>query len=242
MKVEILTETDYSKFVPILGNRPINYAKVDKICVDIDSGFDMLPYCPIIVSDHDGKLNIIDGQHRYHVSVKTKKPVYYVICNTLTLKQIAMLNSRGEKWKPADFLNCYIKLGLTDYEHIKTVMVTHKVAIKTAIDLLMFFKHTESKSTDLFQSGEFQCHYLKETNDLLTLCHDLFGRYTFSNDRYLIGAVQQIQKAGKCDFTRLKQKIEASPMMMDKQNDVKHYIYNVERVYNFKNHTREVII
>ena len=60
----------------------------------------------------------------------------------------------------------------------------------------MFNKHTE-KSTDIFQSGEFKCNYLNETEDVLTLCEELFGHYTFSKDRYLIGDVQQIQKKGK---------------------------------------------
>jgi hypothetical protein len=31
-------------------------------------------------------------------------------------------------------------------------------------------------------------------------------------------------------------------MGMDKQGDVKNYIYNIERVYNFKNKERQTII
>ena len=241
MNTQIVQTNDYSLFESITGNRNLSQTKIEKICNDIANGFNMLPYCPIIVSESDGKFQIIDGQHRFEVSKKTQNPVYYVVCETLTLKQIAQLNSRGEKWKPQDFLNCYIKLGISDYEHIREVMDKHKVGINTAINLLMYNKHVETKSTEVFQSGDFKCNYLQETHDLLTLVDSLFGRYTFSKDRYLIGAVQAIQKKGKCDFDRLRTKIAASPIMMDKQTDVKNYIYNIERVYNFKSQTREVI-
>lgn len=241
--MEILQTKDYSKFQKIIGNRNINNSKIDKIINDINEGFNMLPYCPIIVSQDKkaDKFNIIDGQHRREISERTGNPVYYVICDTLNLKQIAQLNSRGEKWKASDFLSCYINLGIEDYKDIVLIMNEFSVNIKVTIDLLMYFSHQESKSTDVFQSGEFKSIYKQETRELLILVNDLFGRYTFSKDKYLIGATQKLLKLGLCDFEVLKDKINQSPMMMDKQADVKSYIYNIERVYNFKNSKRQVI-
>lgn len=239
--MEIQQTKSYSKFNTITGNRAVNLTKIEKIAADIEAGFNMLPYCPIIVSEQNGKFNIIDGQHRYQVSVTTKQPVYYVVCNTLTLKQIAMLNSRGDKWKATDFLNCYINLGIEDYKVLKDFMTKNKLNIKIAIDLLMFYKHHENTSTDIFQSGEFKVKFLKESGDLIKLIDDVFAIYAFSHDRYLIGAVQQLIKLGKCDFEKLKQKISMAPNMLDKHSDVKSYIYNIERIYNFKNSIREVI-
>ncbi|WP_298119327.1 hypothetical protein [Flavobacterium sp.] len=241
--MEILQTNDYSKFQKIVGNRNINNAKIDKIINDINQGFNMLPYCPIIVSldKKTEKFNIIDGQHRREISERTGNPVYYVVCDTLSLKQIAQLNSRGEKWKPSDFLSCYINLGIEDYKDIVLIMNEFGINIKVTIDLLMYFSHSESKSTDIFQSGDFKTNYLKETRELLALVNDLFSRYTFSKDKYLIGAVQKIKERGKCDFEVLKAKISLAPVMMDKQVDLKNYIYNIERVYNFKNQNRQVI-
>lgn len=239
--MEIQQTKKYEQFENIIGNRKLNAAKIDKICKDVDEGFNMLPYCPIVVSENElGLFHIIDGQHRYEVSKKTENPVYYVICNTLTLNQIAQLNSRGEKWKPADFLNCYIKLGISDYEKIREVMREHRIAIKLSTDLLMY-NSPSAKSTDSFQSGDFKCNFLEETNAILTLTHSIFERYTFSKDRYLIGAIQEIQKKGLCDFEKLKAKIAEAPMGMDKQTSVKTFIYNIERVYNHKNKIRQVI-
>lgn len=239
--MEIQQTNDYELFENIVGNRVLSNSKIEKIINDVTDGFNMLPFCPIIVSEKEGLYYIIDGQHRYEISKQTQNPVYFVVCNTLTLKQIAQLNSRGEKWKPNDFLNCYIKLGIKDYERISEIMNKHKIAIKLSIDLLMY-NNPKVKSTDTFQSGGFECNYFDETDALLTLSDELFSQYRFSKDRNLIGAVQELQKKGLCNFEKLKNKIAQAPMLMDRQASIKLYMYNIEKVYNHKNQTREVIM
>ena len=238
--MEIQQSNNYQDFGNIIGNRVLSPSKIEKICNDVNNGFNMLPFCPIVVSEHESVYHIIDGQHRFEVSKQTKNPVYFVICNTLSLNQIAQLNSRGEKWKPQDFLNCYIKLGIKDYERVLEVMHKHKIAIKLSIDLLMY-NNPKVKSTDTFQSGGFECKYFDETDALLTLTEDLFGQYRFSKDRNLIGAVQELLKQNLCDFDKLKNKISEAPMVMDRQASVKLYMSNIERVYNHKNSIRQVI-
>jgi len=244
MEIIIHQTKEYSLFDTITGNRSINHGKVEKIVKDIEAGFNMLPYCPIIVSDKGGRLQIIDGQHRRVVSQQTKNPVYYVICNTLTLKQIAMLNSRGEKWKTSDFLNCYINLGIKSYKELKVVTIRHGIQLRNAIDMLMFntpMAGSNQNSLEKFQSGEFEIRYLEETEHLLNLTNEIFDRYTFSKDPKLIAAVQTLFKNKKCDFEKLKAKIAQAPMNMDKCANTKLYLSNIERVYNFKSQAREVI-
>jgi hypothetical protein len=237
----IINQTkDYSIFKSIVGNRTINYSKIEKICIDVNSGFNMLPYCPVICTEINGKLSIIDGQHRVEVSKQTGQPVYYVVCNNLSLRQIAQLNSRGQKWGVMDFLNCYTKLGIEDYIELKAIIAIHKMTIGTVVSLLMGFD-TKKRFKEEFEGGDFKVNFLKETEYILTLTNDLFGQYTFSKDRNLIDALQSLKNKGLCDFDKLKLKISQNPIGMDKQATPKNYIYNIERVYNFKNHSREVI-
>jgi hypothetical protein len=93
-----------------------------------------------------------------------------------------------------------------------------------------------------FESGDFKVNHLETTKQYLKLTEELFGEYRFSKDRSLIGAVKEIVLAGKCDFDVLKDKIRKNRNGMDKQGDVKNYIYNIERVYNFNNSKRQTII
>ena len=239
---QIQSSVEYNKFASIIGNRNLNMNKIDKICNDVSGGFNMLEYYPIIVYVDNDLFKIIDGQHRFEVSKRTENPVYFIICNNITLKQIAILNSRGEKWKATDFLNCYIKLGIKDYQDVRSLMASHHINIKLAIDLLMDFKHHGGQpSSEAFQDGNFKSNYMKETIELLDLINSVFGRYKFCFDRYLVGAVLKLQSIGKVDFEELKSKIDMAPMMMDKQGDLKGYLNNIERVYNYKNSIRKTI-
>ena len=233
---------DYFRFKSINGNRNLNQSKITKICNDIESGFNMLPLCPIIVTlatDEYGYY-IIDGQHRFEASKRTNNPVYYVESEGMSLKQIALLNSRADKWKGTDFLNCYINVGIEDYKVLRDIMKQYHINIKIATDLLMFY-NIMGNSTEAFQSGEFKCIFREETERLLNFINDVFGRYTFSTDRYLIGAVMAIQKKGVIDWERLKLKINTKPNLMDKQMDVKQYILNIERIYNDGLQNRELL-
>lgn len=240
MKIECTK--NYEVFETIVGNRVLNQKKIETICKDISEGLNMLPFYPIIVSENKtGIFSIIDGQHRFEISKKMNGNVYYVICNKLSLKQIAQLNSRGQKWSINDFLNCYSKLGIEDYVELKSISLLHKIPVSTAGSFLMDNK-PKSDFKEQFESGNFKINHLQSTEKLFTLTEELFGQYKFSKDRYLFGAVQKIQEKGICDFEKLKLKIQQAPMIMDKQSDIKNYAYNIERVYNFKNSIREAII
>lgn len=240
--MEILSTTDYSVFEKITGNRILNKKKIERLVEDIQNGLDLLPYCPIVVYRDEEKLKIVDGQHRFETSKKLKRPVYYVECHHLNLRQIARINSRSDKWKNKDFLECYIRLGVKDYETLAQFINDHEVIYSAAIDLLMFGTVRGPKnSMDLFRDGEFKVNHFQKATEITTLTREIFDRYKFRSDRYLIQAMQEIQEAGLCDFEILKQKVSAAPMLMDKQGSSKEYIYNIERVYNHNNQKRQVI-
>jgi|TARA_R100001530_G_C4308923_1_gene152486 hypothetical protein len=240
--MEIKTTKDYEKFDTILGNRVINEKKVERLMDDINKGLNLLPYCPIIVYPENGKLKIVDGQHRFETSVRLEEPVFYVECEPLNLKQIARLNSRSDKWGSKDFLDCYVRLGVEDYKILKEFMKTYETIYTVSIDLLMFYKIASGQGgMDKFRDGEFKVNYFEESSQLIELTRKLFDRYKFWNDRNLIMAVQKLQDKGLCDFEVLKRKISEAPNEMDKQASPKLYIYNIERVYNFKNSIRTVI-
>lgn len=241
---KIYSSVKYDEFDTIIGNRVISEKKIDLIIKDIKKGINLLPYAPIIVYLKGEKLMIVDGQHRFNVSKKLEMPVYYVVAEALELKQIAMLNSRQDKWKPTDFLKCYIKIGIEDYKILDEVLKEFEVGLSTTCEFLMYGDKMQHRreSSQKFRDGEFKVNFLEETKALFKLSHSLFDRYRFYRDRNLIEAVQRLQKKGLCDFERLKEKINLGPNEMDKQTSVKNYMYNIERVYNYKDSIRKVII
>lgn len=237
--MQILETTDYEKFELLNGNRTINQSKVEKIKSEVTNGLNLFPYCPVIVYDDEGKLKIIDGQHRFTASYQLERPIYYVVCDKLTLPQIAKLNSNSSNWKSKDYLQCYIKVGIEDYEKLRDVLEQYKVAYAVAVDLLMK-GDCKSKGNMLtnFKEGTFKCNYYQETCDLIEEVDEVFGRYEFWNHGYLIEAYRQLKEAGKFDKEVLKSKIKGAPNILDKRLSVKEYLFNIERVYNDKRQNR----
>lgn len=230
---------DYSQFEMLTGNRPVNSRKIESLKNEAVNGLDLFAYCPIVVYKDGSKFKIIDGQHRFIASKQLKRPVYYVVCDKLTLPQIAKLNSNSSNWKSKDYLDCFIKVGIKDYEDIAQLVKNYRLAYAVACDLLMV-NNAKSKGVALkyFKEGTFKSKYFAQTCKLVEEVEEVFGRYEFWNHGYLIEAYRQMLEAGKFDKAVLMQKIKSNPNMLDRRNSVKEYLFNIERVYNDRNQNR----
>lgn len=239
---KIQTSSQYDDFIFIQGNRPLNRKKIEGMKADILNGLNLLPYCPVIVNEKDGKFILIDGQHRYTTAKELELPVYFIASDNITLNQIATMNSKQDKWKESDFMNCYIQLGNEHYITLKEMCQKYKIGISIVAELLMYGNYKKRKETIIdFKEGRFTASFKELAIEILDLATSLFNRYVFYADRNLIVAIQMIKDKGLCDFNVLHEKLKSSPMLMDRQNSAKEYIYNIERVYNHRNLIRKVI-
>jgi len=229
--MQILQSTEYHRFKTISGNRNISDTKVENIIDDIKAGLNLLPYCPIIVYVDVDVFYIIDGQHRFEVSMRLEEPVYYVESEKLNLRQIARMNSRSDKWTNKNFLDCYVNLGMKDYVVLRDFLKKHHIVYSAAISFLMTGKIT-SGGTDVmetFRNGEFKVNFLEKAEEVVTLTTSLFEIYAFRTDRNLISAVHEIMNKGLCDWGVLRRKIKSATNEMAKQGSKKEYISTILR-------------
>lgn len=118
--IQIYFTKDYARFNMINGNRQLNDAKIKKIITEINGGNDMLRYYPIQVRQNKERLDILDGQHRFWISKKLARGVFYILVQEeKSMPDIAKINSNVEKWKNEDFINCYVQHGNSNYQIIR---------------------------------------------------------------------------------------------------------------------------
>lgn len=240
--IRVYFSKEYSQFKMLVGNRELNATKIKKIINDIENGTDVLRYCPIMVSEKNGRLEIIDGQHRFYVSRKIKSPVWYIIAQDMSLYDIAKMNSNTEKWKSKDFVNCYVQLGNKNYNKLQELMDKYPAPISSMILMLQRGTVIDGSGGNIkkgFERGEFEVNYLDFTVNLLEHCNRIESPNRFS--RHFIMAIDKIIQAGKVNIDEVISKINTAPEALEPQGSYKAYLTNMENIYNHKKQKRVVI-
>src|SRR5699024_6970750 len=77
---------------------------------------------PLIVN---GEMIVIDGQNRLHHSMIVGVPVKYIIDESLTVDDIARMNTNQEKWMLVDWIESYANEDREEYEKLVGILNNH---------------------------------------------------------------------------------------------------------------------
>tara|TARA_R110002167_G_scaffold248456_1_gene454457 strand:+ start:31 stop:771 length:741 start_codon:yes stop_codon:yes gene_type:complete len=231
--IKINFSLKYGDFKFLKGNRDINEKKVNKIIDSIQiDGIDILKYSPIIV---DKELKILDGQHRFYVSKKLGRPVFYVIVEDFGIKGVTRINSNSSNWKVKDFLNSFIDMKFEAYIKINELMKSHRATPLLIGALLHESTAYMKQQKDTFNDGLMKINHLEYTEKLLNVCKD-FSFYTRNPySRSFIEAIQQIRKSKNYDHEEMKKKLKMSGHKIDRLENKKTISRQIEEIFNFKN-------
>jgi hypothetical protein len=244
--VQVFMTSEYNNFCMILGNRALNIKKINRIIKQIENGNDMLQYYPIQVRCNNNKLEILDGQHRFFICIKLKRPVYYIlVLEQKDMIDIASINSNVEKWSSREFINCYIQKKNPNYIRLQEFISCYKINAGTSINLL-YHGHpgAEGQNSALrekFETGKFEILKWDEAVEIAELCK-LFSAFQFYTDRAFVIAVYRIRSAAKVNIDELVAVCNKNIEMLTKKHTVKDYIYNIEAIANKNKHKRVVLI
>lgn len=242
--LKIFFTTEYSRFNMINGNRQLNDGRIKKIMREIAEGNDMLKYYPIQVKENGHRLDILDGQHRFYICKKLKRPVFYIlITEQKTLPEIAKINSNVEKWKDADFINCYVQNDNENYKTLQNYLDTYGISVGSSLSLLALGtpkSNTHDALKEKFHHGQFEVKFSEYANELAEDCK----RYApfFWRDRNFVSAIHKIKKAGLIDIAEVLEAFRKRPELLLHQSGIKEYVYNLEQIVNVKKQIRIVIV
>lgn len=240
--VQIYWTKDYGSFKFLRGNRDLNEPKIKRIIASVNSGLAFFQYCPIMVNDD---FYIIDGQHRFAVCQQLKINVYYVIVPNFSLRQIAEMNNNASKWKDKDFLNCYIDVGVKDYEVLMDFSQKYNLNLRIASSLLMFgkvkYSPTFSSDKDAFREGKFQVKHLDIARKLIIASREFITFTDCFSTRNFLQAIEILMASANYDQDDLISKLKLHNLKIEQKNSPKEYLSHLEDLYNYKNSKRKRI-
>lgn len=243
-RVQIYTTKQYDRFVKMAGNRSLNKAKINRIKKDIDNGLDMLRYCPIIVAEKDGKLEVLDGQHRLQVCKDLKSPVWYIMADELTILEIARVNSNTEKWKNKDYIHCYVSQGNENYRKVEAFMGEYGFPLSVALALLTKGVKTndggEGSVQKQFQEGGIVVKYEAEARRVADIAKQFEG-FSAWNSRTFVVAICKIMEADKMPMQEVVAAYLANKDKLQPQGNWKNYLAALEVIVNIGKSKRRIL-
>ncbi len=245
--VDVFYSNEYSLFKMINGNRQLNELKIKRIIHEIEAGNDMLKYYPIQVRENKDRLDILDGQHRFWICKKLKRPVYYILVKEdKSMPDIAKVNSNVDKWKNTDYINCYVQQNNKHYQTLQEFIDTYGFNVGLSINLLSLgnpFGDSGLNTTGKthFEHGLFEVKFKKEAIEIAEISK-LFSDFAFWRSRPFVFALFKIKRAAKISIDEVLAAYKKRPEMLTAQADYKNYIYNLEQLVNVGKQHRRVIV
>lgn len=160
------------------------------------------------------------------------------------MSDIAKVNSNVEKWKPQDFINCYIQNGSDHYKSLQLFIDTYKISVGTSLRLLTSgspgAEGSNPEMAEKFEHGLFEIKTWDKAVELAEECK-LFKASPYYIDRSFIIAVYRIKLAGLISIGDLAAAVNKYPDMLEKQVNYKGFILNLEQIIN-KNKQKRIVI
>lgn len=245
--VSIFCTEDYSIFKMIEGNRGLNLHKIEKIIKEIQSGNDMLRYYPIQVKVIDNLLEILDGQHRYFICQKLKRPVHYIlVTEERTMSDIAKVNSNVEKWTSQNFINCYVIAGNENYKLIQQYHSSYQFSVGVTLSLLTTAAPGKANGAvgsilkSSFEDGKFEVKTWDEAVAFGEMAKQ-FNSFSNWRSREFLMALYRIQTEAKVEMDIIYAAFQKNPQMLVEQANYKDYLLLLEKIVNV-NKSKRIII
>lgn len=193
---------DYHLFKVMSENREISAGSVIRLQHSMKNNGVLMN--PIFVNE---KMEIIDGQHRFHALKELGKEVPFIVMQGYSHKHVHVLNMQARNWTSNDFLEYHYKQGNPNYVQVYNFMnkyttdrKSHSLSLNAAMYLLApkitvsdKFVTEDGRVFKIWEAGEFKVNNHAEakmiTDYLFETCYpefDKWGNAGFVESFYLL--------------------------------------------------------
>lgn len=232
---KIYSTKDYDMLQRIPGNRHVRTSHVDELVSDIDEQ-DLLAENPGLVTDFEGGLGIVAGQHRKEAARILNKTFYFMYRPNLTLSSVRMLGTNTLDWTYADYLNSFIEEGgKPDYEKLQEFARSYNISIPIALAMLTDDYAHRNQVFRNFANGKFLIKDFNLADRMASLVTDvrLFCIDNAWVDRRLMLSLRKLLDKGT-DPKTLTKKLKDYGLYISKRNSSGEYDMQLEHILEFQ--------
>lgn len=222
MEPKIKKTKNYGMFKALLGNRNPNARHIIHLIDSIKKN-NLLNIKPIVVN---GKMEVIDGQHRLAAAKELGVPIYYIIKSKLGVCDAQTVNTENKRWVMIDFLQSKCTLGLKVYLEVDEFAREYNLSPMLAVSLL---SGDDGEAIRKFKDGTFRIKHKDWAIKIASFITDTSKTFPHYKSRSFIFALSHIFR---CDFNedRLRKCLLDG---IDKCATKKQYILTIQEAYNY---------
>ena len=220
---------DYSKFKRLMGNRPVEEARVKKILKSIEKvGY---VQSPILINEHG---EVIDGQGRLEALERLGLPVDYIQVSGLSIEECIALNMYQQNWSMQNYIDSYADSGFGSYVFLQQLIKAYKgVSLRVIYNALTGKAETDNPG---IKRGTFQCDVEDYNSAVRILEYEqqfrpFLKRIRGCTDYYYI-ALRFCYEHPDVDNDRMLEKIAMLQAELIPASNVDQAFETLEKIYN----------
>lgn len=222
--LKIMMTHNYDQFDVPIGQRPIDRDRLQTI-VESMATYGFIPGYHILVN---GRMEVIDGQHRLEAAKLAHVPVYYSIEEVLRREDVPVFAGMAKGWKSEDFLESYVSQGLEEYIKFKNFMQKYQFSASVCLSILGKGKNPKRR----FVAGTFVCDNV-EFGELVGERTQDFARYCkFYHEPSFVRAISVLSRHADYDHKRMMHKLENQSSQLTRCVNKDQYVRLLQSIYN----------
>ena len=229
MHMQVKETKNYSMFSTIEGNRPKNELHLKRLRKSME---EELLISPIIVNE---KHQVIDGQHRLHVSKELKLPLRYIIAEGYGLSEVHRLNQNSKNWTMAEFIEGYADMRYTEYMYLRGFIDRTGLNITSALALLANDSSSHTKSVRL---GTWKSVHRERANTIADWVNILKQYYDGANRQGFVRALINLYNNENFEFSHFIGKVALQPSALVNCVNSAQYLTLIEDIYNYRSRNK----
>lgn len=209
VKMEVFESSNYNKFKLIKGNRALHKTKYLQLLKSMEQEVLSIP---IAVNE---KMEIIDGQHRYHARRELGLPILYYVCEGYGIEQVKRANLVSSNWTKEDYLNLHVTDEIPAYEEFEELLLESGLNVT---DLIKVYAKAQDKSSEQlayeFEHGTLVSDNIDKVKGFIEALKD-FEFFKFYRKKQFVAAMVKLYFDPRYDHKKMKKKLSSRATVLE---------------------------
>lgn len=231
MKALIQETKNYGRFDFDVENRDFDPGKHRDLFKKLQAhGFD--PARPIVCTrGKNGRLVVVDGQHRLNFCRDLQIPVYFTITEHADPREF---NSSSIGWSIADWVKSWRCSGNEHYETLANFVEKYKLPVTTSANMLAGIDNGGGAHTvDKIKKGTFEVVDVQFAEATAQAIISIVEHFKEAKSFFFVAAVSKCVRVKEFKLDHLIRKITKFPGLLKPCARIDQYLEDIQALYNY---------